>query len=237
MVVDAGKSHDPNGRPLKWHWRLLWGDPGKVSITPLDEAGSKAEIILEDRGRAPVAPGSEMLGTRVDIGVFADNGDFLSVPGFISVCFPANEIRSYTPDGRILTVDGDHGADTYADPRLFPARRWIDVYHYDSDKNLTGWTRMRGTKAEHFTAGGALIETYDNLGRPLTARSIILRAVASSPSAAPELVQSTGPVRWFYEYEDDSDKVGKVARREIVREAGPEAGAAGSEAAPEEQAP
>ena len=216
MVVDASKSQELNGRPLKWHWRVLAGDPGKVSITPLDENGSRAEIVFDYQDRGPIAPGSEMLGSRADVGVFADNGDFLSAPAFISLCFPANEIRAYSPDGRILSVDGENGSKRYADPAIFPARKWIDVFHYDSDKNLTGWTRTRGTRSEHFTRDGLLVETTDDLGRPLTARGVIFRPAVPAPGAAPELTQATTPHRWTFAYDSEADTTGHIVSREQV---------------------
>lgn len=231
MVVGADKSMNLNGKPLKWHWRLLCGDPEKVKITPLDEQGSKAEIIVDFHERFPVAPGGEMLGSRVDIGVFADNGEYISAPAFVSFCFPANEIRTYTADGQIQTIDGQNGSRTYADPMIFPARKWIDIFHYDSEKNLTGWTRMRGIGSEHFTANGQLIEKTDDLGRPLVTRSVVYRPVAG-PQNTIELEEAPGPVRWTFSYDGDDDDVGFIVNREIVqpaRAAGNAAGAAGGD--------
>ena len=34
MTVSAAETRDPNGRPLEFHWRLLQGDPEKVTIEP-----------------------------------------------------------------------------------------------------------------------------------------------------------------------------------------------------------
>ena len=218
MVVDASKSQELGGKPLKWHWRVLGGDPGKTRITPLDEDGSRAEIIFEYQGRSPIAPGSDISGCRADVGVFADNGEYISAPAFISLCFPANEIRAYSPDGRIISIDGENGAKTYADPALFPARKWIDIFHYDSEKNLTGWTRTRGTRSEHFTRDGMLIETTDELGRPLAARGVIFRPAATAQGEAPELVQSITPHRWIFAYDSDEDSTGHIASRETVEE-------------------
>ena len=35
MTVSAAETRDPNGRPLDFHWRLLQGDPERVTIEPL----------------------------------------------------------------------------------------------------------------------------------------------------------------------------------------------------------
>ena len=35
MTVSAAETRDPNGRPLDFHWRLLQGDPEKVTHQPL----------------------------------------------------------------------------------------------------------------------------------------------------------------------------------------------------------
>ena len=215
MVVSAEGSRELGGKPLRWHWKLFRGDPSKVSIRPLDERGSRAEIVIEYQSRAPVAPGSDMLGSRVEIGVFADNGDFLSVPAFLSYLFPANEVRAYSADGLLLTMDGVTGAKFYADPALFPIRRWLDVYRYDGSK-LVGWTRHVDGRKERFAWNGAKIETTDSLGRALTARSVSYRV--DSVDTAPELKEEDGParIRWTFAYDGDDDSIGHIVKRERI---------------------
>ncbi|MGI6496651.1 MAG: tetratricopeptide repeat protein [Kiritimatiellia bacterium] len=220
MVVSAAPSQELCGRPLRWHWKLLRGDPAKTTITPLDGAGSRAEILVDYQPRAPIAPGSDLLGCRVDIGVFADNGERFSAPAFISVCFAANEIRAYSADGRILSIDGETLAGTYADPFVFPVRRWIDIYHYDSKDRLVGWTRTRNGESEAFAWNGALVETTDDVGRPLAARGVRYRFV-QGPEGVPELAYEPAPVRIAFAYDAPGDRIGRIVRRERLPDAPP----------------
>ncbi len=220
MVVSAAGSRDARGRPLTWHWVLLRGDPAKVTLRPLDAAGQRAEILVDYHGRFPVAPDSTLTSSRVDIGVFADNGSYLSAPAFVSLYYLANELRTYAPDGRILKVDYAAAADRYTDPMIALPRRWVDVYHYDKALQLTGWTRLRGDQSEHFTRAGARIETTDALERPLTARSIryVARSTAGDDRTLPELVQVDGDTRWTFQYDSDNDTTGRIASRVQVAE-------------------
>ncbi|NNE92481.1 MAG: hypothetical protein HKN23_12610 [Verrucomicrobiales bacterium] len=45
----------------------------------------------------------------------------------------------------------------YVDPRLSIPKNWRDVYRYDKDGNLAGWTRFRGGKQEKYDEQGRLI--------------------------------------------------------------------------------
>lgn len=220
MVVSAVDSRDMRGRDLTWHWVLLRGDPAKVTIRPLDAAGQRAEIQVDYHGRFPVAPDSALSGSRVDVGVFADNGTHLSAPAFVSLYYLANELRTYAADGRILKVDYAAAADRYTDPMIALPRRWVDIYHYDTALQLTGWTRLWGDQSEHFTRAGARIETTDALGRPVTARSVqyVPRATAGDNRSLPELVQVDGDIRWTYRYDSDADTTGRIVSRVQVAE-------------------
>ena len=125
MVVDASQTADPNGRALSFRWSVLRGNKSRVTVRPLNKAGTIAEIIIPwDAGVQPVG-GPNITGDRVEIGVFANNGKNWSAPAFISLLFPANQKRIYRPDGRIAEVDYDDPAyqQRYVDPALFPTPR------------------------------------------------------------------------------------------------------------------
>jgi len=109
IVVSAKGSYDINRRPLKYHWAVLQGDPGLVSIKPLDRDGSVVELQVRYHRRRPVCDGSRMESNRVDIGAFVHNGKYYSAPGFVSVYFLDNEARTYDSAGRILEVSYGHG--------------------------------------------------------------------------------------------------------------------------------
>jgi len=109
MVISAKGSYDVNRRPLKHHWVVLQGDPGLISIKPLNSDGSVVELKVRNHTRRPIRDGSLMESSRVDIGSFVHNGKYYSSPGFVSIFFLDNELRTYDHAGRILEVSYGHG--------------------------------------------------------------------------------------------------------------------------------
>ena len=175
MVVDAGQTKDPNGRPLQFHWRVVRGEPGKVIIEPEDEEGRRARIRIawhDDYlvpGQRPGATSSR-LTSRVDIAVFADNGVNISAPAFISVVFPTQQQRNYEADedGAMRLISLDYDAESRGapyDPILFWSAPWVDRFHYDSEGQLTGWTRDEGGEKREF----------DATGQPVSGKSVSYR--------------------------------------------------------------
>ena len=154
FVIDAGDTVDPNGRPLTFHWSALIGE---ASIHPLNDTGSRAEIIVPWHERQPIVWQPDLTSDRVDIGVFADNGKHLSAPAFISLLFPGNEKRTYRADLQIAEIDyaAPDFSKRYVDPVLFPARDWRDAFQYDDGGRLIGWTRTRGQTTTRYTADGS----------------------------------------------------------------------------------
>lgn len=169
MVISTAGTADPNGRPLSFHWVLLRGDPARVTIAPLDAAGTSARITFTWQAPRPAPAGLAVAGpgpmsARIDIGIFADNGATLSAPAFVSVSLPAQQIRSYEPgpDGamRLAEVDYDGNArGTPYDPLLWWSAPWRDRFHYDASGALTGWTRVStrpdGPAPQDFAADGS----------------------------------------------------------------------------------
>lgn len=153
MILSAEDSRDANGRPLTFHWRLLQGDPAKVRIEPLD-GGARARVTLDWHDPFRISEENDQITSRVDIGVFADNGAHDSAPAILSWTFPAHETRVYEtgPDNapRVVSIDyADPGkAGIYADPLLYPRARWRDVYRYAADGRRLGWTRRRPDGSE-----------------------------------------------------------------------------------------
>jgi hypothetical protein len=166
MVVSAEDSRDANGRPLEFQWRLLQGNPAKVTIEPLGD-GRRARITLDWHDRFPISSDDDQLTARVDIGVFASNGAHDSAPAILSWYFPPHEARSYEtgPDGapRLVAVDyaDPERAEIYADPLLLPRAGWSDVYEYDAEGRLAGWTRHRGGRTDAYDAEGRRIIASD----------------------------------------------------------------------------
>lgn len=216
MLVSAENTRDPNNRPLVYHWRLLRGDPKRVKIKPLDPQGTRAELLVAWHPRRPSAPGSALLSSRVDIGVFAHNGAHYSAPAFISWYFPANENRTYDAAHRIAAIEYRRAseADSYADPALLTPASWRDTYQYDPQGLLLGWTRTRDGATADFTREGALILKRDARGRPSEARTVRYLRDQKSPGEWPVLRQEPGPERLTYTYKSDTDRLGEIGTRQ-----------------------
>lgn len=170
MVVSAADSRDVNDRPLTFEWHLLQGDPDRVRIEPLDD-GSRARITLDWHEPFVISEENPLVSSRVDIGVFANNGAHDSAPAIISYYFPPHEERTYGEDAdgapRILSIDHAGRPDAYADPLLLARADWRDEYRYGEDGTLLGWTRSREGRAdEDYDAEGARILTRDADGNP-----------------------------------------------------------------------
>lgn len=165
IELSAEDTRDPNGRPLTFRWAVLRGDPERVQITPLDAAGTRARIRLAWHDAYPAPPrlpgeGAPRMTSRVDIGVFADNGAEISAPAFLSISFPTHQQRVYAPgpDGitRLVSVDYDAAARgaTY-DPLLHWTAPWRDEFHFDPAGYFLGWTRFGRTGwTEKFRSDG-----------------------------------------------------------------------------------
>lgn len=116
VVVSADSSYDPNGGRLRFEWAVLRGDPAGVSIRPLNERGSVAEIRLRwpERREAPGSPG--LPSGRVDVGLFVHNGHHWSAPAFLTWFTLAQEGRAYAEDGRLLEAGYGVGHGSLAVP-------------------------------------------------------------------------------------------------------------------------
>ena len=147
--MSVAETCDPNGRALAFEWRLLQGDPARVTIEPLDKAGSRARITLDWTGPFAISKENPIRSARVDIGVFANNGVHDSAPAILSWYMPPSEIREIEtgPDGAPRIARIDHAdpaaAATYADPMLVPRADWSDRFTYGEDGAPTGWVRSR----------------------------------------------------------------------------------------------
>ena len=157
FTLDAGASRDLSGKPLSYRWEVLRGDTERIIIKEKDATGGLVEVTVPWHERRPVLPGSAMESNRVDIGLFAGNGEHWSAPAFFSVYFPDNQKRIYDTEGRILSID--YSLNNYVDPFLDTPRKWRDKYKYDDNGSCAGWTRFhKGEKqSQEFTADGLLI--------------------------------------------------------------------------------
>jgi hypothetical protein len=212
IVVDAGATRDPNGRPLTFRWVVLRGDADRIRIRRSGKRGERAEIEIPWHDRYPVPTSPELQTGRVDIGVFADNGTNLSAPAFISFLFPGDQKRTYEADGRLRCVDYDDPAfrRRYVDPLLFPARDWRDCYQYDGNGALVGWNRISGASVQRFTRDGVKVVETDAAGRP--ARGEYVRYELKPPAKAgrPRVVQVPTGRFVTYRYQGADDRIGEM---------------------------
>ena len=215
LTVGAAETEDPNGRPLSFRWVLLRGDPEKVRITPLGTAGEAAEIVVGWHEGVEVPGGSGLRSQRVDIGVFADNGAQLSAPAFVSVAFPPRERRAYDAAGRAEMVDYDSVArqDEYADPLLFPERLWRDVYSWDREGRLLGWTRTGEgagpSQVARLTRHGAEVREADAEGRAALAERLAYPVGRIADGRSRVVVVPSGQFL-RYDYAGPGDRLGEA---------------------------
>lgn len=196
MVVSAEPSRDRHGKPLKFHWVVLRGDESRISIKPQNDAGSIAELRIGYHERRPILPGSPLESNRVDIGVFAHNGDYFSAPAFVSLFYLDNEKREYDDQHRIRAIDYTAAdvKDNYVDPLVDLKKDWRDEYRYADDGDmpsggkLLGWTRIRGERREEFTAEGRVVTAVDDAGKP-TATAAVRYVAVPVANSAPVLEQ------------------------------------------------
>ena len=155
LTVSAAATRDPNGRALRFAWRVLRGDAARIRIRTEGPGARIATLSIPWHDPFPVPGDPTRLTHRVDIGVFAHNGAGWSAPAFISVAYPPRQQRAYDTAGRVreITYPG-RASEGYADPRLFPRHGWRDVYHRGPDGRLLGWTRHRGQRSVDYTPAG-----------------------------------------------------------------------------------
>lgn len=182
LTVRVTKTREWAGRPLQIHWRLLRGDPELVSIERSATA-PEATIRVKWHEQAFDVPGGppRLSSRRVEIGVFADNGERYSPPCFVTFYFLPNEKRTYDDQGRILATDY-HFPGSFTDVTLTSEKPWSDHYHYDKgDGRPRGWTRTEeGKPPVEFDAEGRRITPdgprpvrYEEGGSPPVLKEIV----------------------------------------------------------------
>lgn len=205
-VVSLAQTVDPNGRPLRFRWAVLRGDPARVVVRPLDARGETVEIsVAWGAWRAPEA--GPDAPARVDVAAVADNGVAVSAPAYFSVAFDPRERRAYGADGRLVAVDArPRGERLDVDPALFAPRPWRDEALYGPDGAWIGLRRVGEGGTRRYTRHGAIVLETDPLGRPALARETVHEVVAVDGV----LVARERPTGFLlrYGYDDDGDFLG-----------------------------
>jgi len=211
MLITTEDTKKPNNDRLTYKWVVLQGDPTRIKITPQNKEGSVAEIKVSWHGKFP-SPGYPAIKTsRVEIGVFSDNGKEISAPSFVTILYPGAQHRSYDKNGRLLLVEYRNPQNQYTDPRLFPKRDWRDDFSYNEEGRLIGWVRTRKASKTEFSRDGAIITKKDNKNRPITAEIISYELKRDKKG---RMVVTEKPTNKFinYHYQDDKDRLGIVIR-------------------------
>ena len=180
-----------DGSGLKYHWFLVQGDSDRVRILPREEDGHVADIEIDYQGPVFGTPFG-VQSSRVDIALVADDGLYFSPPAFFSCFFLNNEVRRYSDDRRIISVDYAAAADNYVDPLISRRKDWRDLYAYNANGDLVGWTRIRdGREPTAYTPKGERVVRLDGKGNPVE---------TAKPAYATRMVEtSDGPVPALFE--------------------------------------
>ena len=219
IVVSATPVTVPKDRSCTFTWRLLQGDPEKVTIKPLTANGDTVELTVGYHGRYfpkdREGQVERLMTCRVDIACFARcaDGRLYSMPSMVCFCYQPTESRVYRKDGTIQSVDYTNEHHLYEDPALSIAKGWKDLYMYDSDGKLTGWFRKRGTETQQFTYAGHRVLATDKDGRPTEAREVEYLPRQDGPEEIPPtLIQTDGTRLFSYSYKDEHDRIGTIKK-------------------------
>jgi len=170
IELSAEASRDIDEKKLSYQWIVLQGDSAKITITKLNTEGSRVRVSVPWFDPFPVSPGSKLITSRVDVGLFVNNGTYYSAPAFLSVFRLANETRAYDKHGRLLSID--YRGDGYVDPLLAARKDWKDLFEYNSDGTLTKLTRVRQDGQKEFDETGELIVARDDDGKVVETRPV-----------------------------------------------------------------
>lgn len=187
MVVSAEGSFDVNSLPLTYHYVVLRGDPSKVRITPLNAAGSRAEIEFDyDAGR--IVEGTQRLSNLQVVGVFVHNGSYYSAPAFISSLSLWNEQRTYGPDGLIQQINylsNDINGEVSTFYSVSYSKSWSsDTYTHDFNGRPAGWVRSVGAAQTNYSPDGLLVRTLDAGGRPAIVSEVTYSVTSDNTTVA-----------------------------------------------------
>ncbi len=216
MTLEAAATPKPSPGTV-YRWVVLQGDPAKITIQPLKPDSSQVTVTVAYHGvyRPKGADGqpSPLQTSRVDLGCFVQNGTSFSAPSLVSFYYLPNEERVYRDDGRILSIDYANSAHRYADPLLTVQKGWKDLYAYDKQGRLTGWYRTRaGAAPERFTYRGHRVLATDAQDRPTQACGVdYLPRQAGGAGLPPTLTCADTQQRFAYTYDNEADRVGRVA--------------------------
>lgn len=165
-VLEAMPVNPVIGEKLNFHWFMIQGNADHVRITQIGTDNHRAEIEIDYHGPDFDTPFG-VRSSRVDIALVSDNGTHYSPAAIFTCLFLNNEVRTYSDDKRILSVDYVSRAEKYVDPYVSLRKDWRDLYTYDDKNNVKGWTRIReGKDPVAYAANGERIVKIGKDGTP-----------------------------------------------------------------------
>jgi len=193
---------------------VLRGDKNRIKINKLNKEGSVAELIVQYQTSKPITPDSKLESPRVDIGVFVNNGEYYSAPGFVTFFFPNNEKRLYDDNNKIVSIDYGSQKENYVDPMISVKKNWKDEYQYDKQGKMLGWKRIRGADVQEFTAEGGLLVERDRIGRPLSARKVNYKSSNPKQIIGANLIQEDSDLVLYYWYPNNFSTEAEIITKE-----------------------
>ena len=193
-TLEAAPVNPAPGGKLKYHWFVIQGDPDRIRILQRTDDGRVADIEVDYQGPVIGTPFG-VQSSRIDIALVADDGLYFSPAAFFTCFFLNNEVRRYTEDRRIISVDYGVAAENYVDPQISLRKDWRDLYSYDAEGNLTGWTRLRKDRDPvAYSADGERIVSLTADGKPhKTAKAkYVARTIETIDGPYPALVEEEG---------------------------------------------
>ncbi|MBL4665891.1 MAG: hypothetical protein JKY04_00835 [Sneathiella sp.] len=212
LEIQAHSAVKDPAQNITYKWIILQGDKRKINVRLQNKSGSKVTITSAWHDKFSIDGRPEIKSNRVEIAVFADNGNQLSAPSFITLLYPDHQRRVYDKDGKILSIDHMSQTNQYADPQMFTDRDWKDSFSYDDHGQLMGWVRTRKSGETEFTRHGAKVIEKDEMGRAIKAEHI---GYQYSRDKSGQMRATEKPLGSFLEYQylTDEDMLGILVKQ------------------------
>lgn len=138
MILSFDKTANPTKNPLTVRVQLLQGDARFVRI---EHEKGKSLIRLRVHWAPPVMDATGIRSHRIDIGVFADNGN-VSAPAIVSFYMLPNEMHFFDEKGRISEIHYQTHNPDFGLPRSTTDPRWLEILHVFSTRDTSLRSRL-----------------------------------------------------------------------------------------------
>ncbi|MEZ5384224.1 MAG: hypothetical protein R3F13_01785 [Prosthecobacter sp.] len=125
MLLSLEQTINPGTKPMQLRASILQGDPRFVRV---ESAPGKAVMRVRVRWQPPIINASRIRSHRIDIGIFADNGESISAPAIISFYMLPNEMHFYDEQGRVSEIHYQTHNPDFGLPVTDTDPRWLRVF-------------------------------------------------------------------------------------------------------------